>query len=144
MADTKIYRCSVCGYIYRDKEAPCECPFCHNQEIFNEIDPDNLNFDFFKDTWTKQVNWMNSTKYQDEIRLNPDEKVLKSLAEGMTKYLQEGKQCYCPCRVLSGNKEADRKIICPCYLYMGEIELQGRCHCSLYVTPRWIEKKAEV
>lgn len=136
----KIYRCTVCGYIYRDDEPPCECPFCHNEQVYEEISKEEINFDFFKDTWQRQVKWMNVTKYQDEIMLNPDGKVLKGLAEGMTKYLQEGKQCYCPCRVLSGNKEANRKIICPCYLYMGEIEIWGRCQCSLYVTSDWAKE----
>ncbi len=142
MINKKIYRCSVCGYIYRDKNAPCECPFCHNKGVFEEIPEDKINFEFFKDAWTKQVNWMNSTKYQDEIMLNPDEKILKDLAETMGKYLKDNKQAYCPCRLLSGDKEADRKIICPCYLYMGEIETQGKCHCSLYLVKN--KKKSEI
>lgn len=136
----KIFRCSVCGYIYRDKNEPCECPFCHNQKVFDEISLEKINFEFFKDTWERQVIWMNTTKYQNEIMLNPDEEDLKGLAEAMEKYLKDGKQAYCPCRVLSGNEEVDRKIICPCYFYMGEVELQGRCQCSLYVTPKWIEE----
>lgn len=135
----KIYRCTVCGYIYSDKEAPCECPLCRNKGVFDEIDQKNLNFEFFKDAWSRQVKWMNATKYQNEIQLNPDEAALKGLAEAMIKSLQAGKQAYCPCRILTGNELADRKIICPCYFYMGEIEMQGRCHCSLYVTPKWIE-----
>lgn len=136
----KIYRCSTCGYIYHDKNAPCECPFCRSKGVFTEIPEKNLNFEFFKDTWERQVRWMNSTKYQDEIKLNPDEKALKGLAEAMAKSLKEGKQCYCPCRVLTGKEAADLKIVCPCYLYMGEVELQGRCHCSLYVTEKWVEE----
>lgn len=138
-----IYRCNVCGYIYRDKEAPCECPFCRNKNVFDEVKLENIDFAFFKNTWMLQVTWMNQTKYQNEIKLNPDEEALKGLAEAMKKSLEEGKQCYCPCRVLSGNEDADRKIICPCYLYMGEVELQGRCHCSLYVTPKFIEENKE-
>jgi len=113
-----IYRCNVCGYIYRDKEAPCECPFCRNKNVFEEIPLDKVSFEFFKKTWALQVEWMNSTKYQNEIKLNPDENILQDLADGMIKFLKDGKQCYCPCRVLSGNEEADRKIICPCYLYI--------------------------
>lgn len=136
----KIYRCSVCGYIYRDEEAPCECPFCRNSNVFEEIPLEKVNFSFFKDSWTRQVTWMNTTKYQDEIKLNPDESALKVLAQGMEKYLKEGKQSYCPCRVVSGKELADKKIICPCYLYMGEIEIWGRCHCSLYVTDKWLKE----
>ncbi len=132
----KIYRCSVCGYIYSDKEGPCECPICQNKGTFEEIPKDKINFDFFKDAWSRQVNWMNSTKYQNEIMLNSDENVLKDLASAMEKFLKEGKQSYCPCRLLTGNELADKKIICPCYLYMGEVELQGHCHCSLYLVKK--------
>jgi ferredoxin-thioredoxin reductase catalytic subunit len=134
-----IYRCNVCGYIYREKDAPCECPFCRNKDVFEEIPLDKVDFEFLNDAWTRQVNWMNVTKYDKEIQLNPDKGILQDLADGMIKYLKDGKQCYCPCRVLIGNEVADRKIICPCYLYMGEIELQDRCHCSLYVTSKSIE-----
>jgi ferredoxin-thioredoxin reductase catalytic subunit/rubredoxin len=136
----EIHRCSVCGYLYRAEEAPAECPFCHNKGVFDQIPENKINYDFFKDTWQRQVKWMNATKYQNEIRLNPDENVLKQLADNEGKKLLEGKQAYCPCRLLTGNEWADRKIICPCYLYMGEIELQGHCHCSLYVTDKWIEE----
>lgn len=136
----KIYRCNVCGYIYADGEMPLECPFCHNRGTFEEAPREKINYAFFKDAWDRQVRWMNATKYQNEIMLNPDENVLKALAETEAKSLLEGKEAYCPCRLLTGNFEADRKVICPCYLYMGEVELQGHCHCSLYVTRDWVEK----
>jgi len=133
---TKVFRCQTCGYIYRDNEPPHECPFCHSpQSVFEEIPVQKINFDFFKDAWTRQVKWMNASKYQDEIQLNPDEKILKMLADGEGKNLLDEKkgQAYCPCRVLSGNKWGDRKIVCPCYFYMGEIEIDGQCHCLLYL-----------
>lgn len=132
----KIHRCTICGYIYKDGEAPAECPFCHNKNCFEDIPEKRVNFKFFKDAWSRQVKWMNATKYQNEIMLNPDEEVLKQLAEGEKKLLLEGKQAYCPCRILTGNEFADRKIICPCYLYMGEVELQGHCHCNLYLVKK--------
>lgn len=128
-----IHRCAICGYIYKDGEAPPECPICQNKNCFEEIPADKINFEFFKDAWTRQVKWMNATKYQNEIMLNPDENILKQLAESETKFLLDGKQAYCPCRLLTGNELADKKIICPCYFYMGEIELQGHCHCNLYL-----------
>jgi ferredoxin-thioredoxin reductase catalytic chain len=133
-----IYRCKVCGYIYRDDEAPHECPLCHKRDIFEVIDEKKINYDFFIETWTKQVNWMNATKYQNEIKLNPNKDSLRGIAKAEGNSLKSGKQAYCPCRILSGNLEADRKIICPCCFYIGEVEMQGRCHCSLYVTPKWI------
>ena len=57
-------------------------------------------------------------------------------AEAEKKFLLDGKQAYCPCRILTGNELADKKVICPCYFYMGEVELQGHCHCSLYMVKK--------
>jgi len=129
----KIYRCAICGYIYKDKNAPCECPFCRNSECFDEVKEKHIDFSFFKDAWERQVRWMNATHYQIKIKLNTDETILKDLADAMKEYLLHKGQAYCPCRVLTGKAGADRKIICPCYFYMGEVELQGRCHCSLFL-----------
>jgi ferredoxin-thioredoxin reductase catalytic subunit len=128
----KIYRCKVCGYIHRGDE-PAECPICQQTKCFEEIPENKINYEFFKDAWSRQVKWMNATKYQNEIELNPDEEVLKMLAESEGKSLLSGKQPYCPCRIHTGNEMADQKIVCPCYFYMGEVELQGHCHCSLYL-----------
>jgi len=137
-----IFKCSICGYIYKDEKAPKECPFCHNPaEVFFDVNPKMVDYEFIYDAWQKQVNWMNNTKYQDEIKLTDDEGVLKSLAEAEIKNLLKKGQAYCPCRVLSGNKEADRKIICPCYYYMGEIEIMGLCHCSLFLNNNKLTKK---
>ena len=36
----------------------------------------------------------------------------------------------CPCRLLSGNREADR-----------DIEEHGSCYCNLYVSKEWNEDK---
>jgi ferredoxin-thioredoxin reductase catalytic subunit len=108
--------------------------------VFEEISPDRINYEFFKESWQKQVDWMNATLYQDKIMLNPKEDVLKDLAQTMGEFLLSEKrgQAYCPCRILSPNSAANRKIICPCYFYMGEIEMMGRCHCSLFVKEGFI------
>lgn len=132
----KIYRCKVCGYVFKGDKEPAECPICQNSNVFEEIPVEKINYEFFIDAWSRQVKWMNATKYQNEIMLNPDETVLKTLAEAEGDFLKTGKQAYCPCRILSGNELADRKIICPCYFYMGEVELQGHCHCSLYLVKK--------
>ena len=42
-------------------------------------------------------------------------------------------ELYCPCRVVTGNKEKDKEIICPCIFHRGEIELQKHCLCNLFI-----------
>lgn len=133
MAKT-IYKCSVCGYIYKDAKVPKECPYCHNADkVFYEVNEKMVDFEFFLDAWQKQVRWMNNTKYQYKIKLNEDENILKTLAEEEGKNLLTKGQAYCPCRMLENKAEPDRKVICPCVFYMGEVELQGHCHCHLYI-----------
>jgi ferredoxin-thioredoxin reductase catalytic subunit len=43
----------------------------------------------------------------------------------------------CPCRLLSGDRQADRDIICPCVYSVPDIEEYGSCYCNLYVSEDW-------
>jgi len=45
---------------------------------------------------------------------------------------EKGKN-YCPCRIVTGNKNRDKEIICPCVFHRGEIELHEHRHCNLFV-----------
>jgi ferredoxin-thioredoxin reductase catalytic chain len=40
----------------------------------------------------------------------------------------------CPCRLASGDREADRDIICPCEYRPADVAEFGSCYCNLYVT----------
>jgi ferredoxin-thioredoxin reductase catalytic subunit len=65
-------------------------------------------------------------------KLNPNEKVLEGILNGLLRNKKFNGETYCPCRILTDNKEEDKKIICPCIYHPGEIELQGHCKCSLF------------
>lgn len=43
----------------------------------------------------------------------------------------------CPCRLVSGDRQADRDIICPCVYSVPDIAEFGSCYCNLYVTEGW-------
>lgn len=43
----------------------------------------------------------------------------------------------CPCRLLAGDRDADRDIICPCVYSVADIEEYGSCYCNLYVSEKW-------
>ena len=68
-----------------------------------------------------------------EISLNPDEKTVDGVVQGLLKNKDKHGEIYCPCRRVTGNKEKDKEIICPCIFGRGEIELQNHCHCNLFV-----------
>ena len=66
-------------------------------------------------------------------KLNSDESIVNMIIEGLNKNLEKHNRPYCPCRVVTGDKENDKKIICPCVYSPKEIERDGICHCQLYV-----------
>lgn len=49
----------------------------------------------------------------------------------------------CPCRLASGDREADRDILCPCVYREPDVKEYGSCYCGLYVTKAWNEGKVE-
>ena len=67
------------------------------------------------------------------IKVNPDEKAVETTIKGLLKNKKMHGEVYCPCRIVTGDKEKDKEIICPCVFHRGEIELEGRCGCLLFV-----------
>ena len=63
--------------------------------------------------------------------------LLEALLENKARYGYMG----CPCRLLSGDRDADRDIICPCVYSVPDIEEFGSCYCNLYVSEAWNENK---
>ena len=49
----------------------------------------------------------------------------------------------CPCRLASGDREADRDILCPCVYREPDVKEYGSCYCGLYVSKEWNEGKVE-
>lgn len=70
---------------------------------------------------------------KNNIALNPNEKIVEAIIDGLLNREQVNGERYCPCRKVSGDKEEDKKIICPCIYHLEEIETMGHCHCNLFV-----------
>jgi ferredoxin-thioredoxin reductase catalytic chain len=66
------------------------------------------------------------------IRLNPDGKIVDAIVAGIIRNEKKHGARYCPCRLVSGEKEEDRKNICPCVYHKDEIAKDGHCHCRLF------------
>lgn len=77
--------------------------------------------------------WERFTENNDFI-LNPDEKHVDMVAEGV---LENEKKCglrLCPCRLRDGTREGDLKLICPCNFKAQENwRKKGECWCGLFV-----------
>jgi ferredoxin-thioredoxin reductase catalytic chain len=67
------------------------------------------------------------------FRLNPDDRIVEGLCKGMLANEKKHGARYCPCRIVTGNKVEDKKIICPCVYHKDEIAKDGHCHCNLFV-----------
>lgn len=65
--------------------------------------------------------------------LNPDPEFARGLAEGLL--TNEARYGYraCPCRLASGEADADRDIVCPCDYRDADLVEWGSCYCGLYV-----------
>lgn len=46
----------------------------------------------------------------------------------------------CPCRLASGDREADKDIICPCVYREPDVKEYGSCYCNLYASKEWNEE----
>jgi ferredoxin-thioredoxin reductase catalytic subunit len=67
--------------------------------------------------------------------LNPNRKIVEGIVGGLLAREEKFGARYCPCRIVTGDKEEDKKIICPCIYHKDEIEKDGHCHCNLFVKP---------
>ena len=67
------------------------------------------------------------------IKMNPNEKIVNAILEGLVRKKEDNGKFYCPCRVLKGNDEEDDKKVCPCFWHLDEIKDMGHCHCNLFV-----------
>ena len=59
--------------------------------------------------------------------------LLNSLLINKERY---GYMC-CPCRLASGDRQADKDIICPCDYREADVAEFGSCYCALYVSAAW-------
>ena len=64
--------------------------------------------------------------------LNPNKRIVENIAKALLKKEANVGAQYCPCRVVTGNKEEDKKIICPCIFHEKEVEDDGHCFCRLF------------
>ena len=45
----------------------------------------------------------------------------------------------CPCRLASGDYEADKDMLCPCTYRGPDVAQYGACFCGLYVSRAWLD-----
>jgi len=66
--------------------------------------------------------------------LNSDNEKVKRLIKGLAFNEEKYGLKFCPCRLTTGNKEEDLKLICPCNFKIQKTWAEkGECWCSLFV-----------
>jgi len=65
--------------------------------------------------------------------LNPDYDIVVTAIKAIANNKKEYGEPYCGCRSITGDKEADKKLICPCTDRDRDIGKRGACICALYV-----------
>lgn len=70
---------------------------------------------------------------ENKFKLNPNKEVIERIIKGLLENEKKYGKRYCVCRRITGNPEADEKIVCPCIYAPKEIEEQGHCFCGLFV-----------
>ena len=68
-----------------------------------------------------------------------DRELVLGLIEGLLTNRQRYGYMCCPCRLASGDRQADNDIICPCDYREPDVEEYGSCYCNLYVSKEWNE-----
>lgn len=80
---------------------------------------------------------LNTYITQSPYKLNPDTKIVDRVVKGLVMRKIKYGYAYCPCRLVMGDTEKDKKIICPCVYHVEEIERDEECHCNLFVNARY-------
>lgn len=68
---------------------------------------------------------------------NADEEMTLPLLESLLVNKERFGYMACPCRLASGQYEADKDIICPCVYREPDVAEYGACFCGLYVSRAW-------
>ena len=66
-----------------------------------------------------------------------DHQMVMELIEGLLINKERYGYMCCPCRLASGDRQADRDIICPCDYREPDVAEYGACYCELYVSKEW-------
>jgi len=76
-------------------------------------------------------------------QLFPDEVVVRHLVTRLARNVVEHGRQYCPCRKVTGARDADRPNICPCRTHHQEIARDDHCECRLFVSREFLERRSD-
>lgn len=136
----KFWRCSVCLDIHFGVKPPEICPTCLAKNAFVLVDSQEALTIMSKYGSSlsnpEQVMeaWKRFSEANEEFMLTQDKEMVETLARGVCDNNENHGLKYCPCRITTGDFEADCKLICPCnFRIQQSYKQQGECWCGLFV-----------
>ncbi|MFQ5976114.1 MAG: ferredoxin-thioredoxin reductase catalytic domain-containing protein [Candidatus Hydrothermarchaeales archaeon] len=143
MTSKKFFRCSVCSDIHYGMAPPDICPTCGAKKAYCVIEKEEAEAvqSFIRSEEIKKEA-MGREKLKEifkefadgqEFELNPDEKHLNMVLEGVLANEKSIGLKYCPCQLRSGDFDTDLKLLCPCNFKLQETyRNEARCWCGLF------------
>lgn len=150
MAKKQYFRCIVCGDYHYGLRQPTICPTCASKNSYILVTEQEADIVLFekqcrrgKNEWRAEefIGVLRDFASHNDFSLNPDIEHVAFTVEGILRNERSKGLKYCPCRVPSGNFEADLDLICPCNFKSQETwEDQGRCWCGLFIDTQRFNK----
>jgi ferredoxin-thioredoxin reductase catalytic chain len=136
----KYWRCYVCNDIHYGVHPPEICSTCSVKNAYVEISSDEAKkicagskVKLDKEDFLRAIEMFAE---KNEFQVNPDQKKVEMLLEGMFNNEQNHGLKYCPCRLISKDLEEDLKLVCPCNFRIHETykdKEDGECWCGLFI-----------
>ncbi len=135
----KYWRCYVCNDIHYGLAPPDICPTCKVENAYIEIsshEAENITFlrtEMDKAAFTRAIE---TFVENNDFQLNPDKEKIDMLLEGIFNNEKNHGLKYCPCRLITKERDEDLKLICPCNFLIHETykdKEDGECWCGLFV-----------
>lgn len=135
----KFWRCHVCNDIHYGIRPPEICPTCMVKDAYVEISsqeakkiigPAETTLD--KGKFRAAIEQLSEKR---EFQVNPDNKKVAQLLEGVFNNEENHGLKYCPCRMIEKDFEKDLQLICPCNFAIHETykdKEDGECWCGLF------------
>ena len=135
----KFWRCYVCNDIHYGVSPPEICPTCSVKDAYVEISSEEAQkicgeskVELDKSDFLQAIE---KFAEKNEFQVNPDQKKVEMLLEGIFNNERNHGLKYCPCRLISKNFEEDLKLVCPCNFRIHETykdREDGECWCGLF------------
>jgi len=78
------------------------------------------------------LKWAEKYAESQGFNVNEDKRRVNMVLNGLLANEKKYGFRYCPCRIVTGNKEEDKLKICPCYWHKDEIKKDSKCKCGLF------------